>query len=150
MVDTDLGLSEARAENADRSFGSELSKASVLVVDDEPGMRNFLGKVLSRACAEVHLAEDAQNASRLLDQHSYDVIVLDNIMPDKTGLEWLDEQRRIGLFSDAILITAHADLDAAIKAIRAGASDFLLKPFRSNQILNAVARSLERKRLQRQ
>ncbi|MEM9342194.1 MAG: sigma-54 dependent transcriptional regulator [Pseudomonadota bacterium] len=132
------------------SFGADLTQASVLVIDDEPGMRNFLGKVLTASCAAVHVAEDTQHASRLLDEHTYDVIILDNIMPEQTGLEWLAEQRRIGLFSDAILITAHADLDAAIRAIRAGASDFLLKPFRSNQILNAIARTLERKRLQRQ
>ena len=132
------------------SFGPELAKASILVIDDEPGMRNFLGKVLQGSCGMVHVAEDTRHASRLLDEHAYDVIILDNIMPEQTGLDWLAEQRQIGLFSDAILITAHADLDAAINAIRAGATDFLLKPFRSNQILIAIARTLERKRLQRQ
>ena len=66
-------------------------------------------------------------------------VVLDNIMPDKTGLDWLAEQRRVGFFADAILITAYADLETAIKALRAGVSDFVLKPFRANQILNAVA-----------
>lgn len=113
-------------------------------------MRNFLSKVLSGACARVDVAQNTPDASNLLDNHSYDVIVLDNIMPDQTGLDWLAEQRRIGLFSDAILITAHADLDTAIQAIRAGASDFLLKPFRSNQVLNAISLSLERARLRRQ
>ncbi len=132
------------------SFGEALARASILVVDDEPGMRNFLFKVLSGACAKVDVAQNTPDASDLLDRHSYDVIVLDNIMPDQTGLDWLAEQRRIGLFSDAILITAHADLDTAIQAIRAGASDFLLKPFRSNQVLNAIALSLERARLKRQ
>ncbi|MEM9844806.1 MAG: sigma-54 dependent transcriptional regulator [Pseudomonadota bacterium] len=132
------------------SFGEALSRASILVIDDEPGMRNFLFKVLSGVCAKVDVAQNTPDASDLLDKHSYDVIVLDNIMPNQTGLDWLAEQRRIGLFSDAILITAHADLDTAIQAIRAGASDFLLKPFRSNQVLNAIALSLERARLKRQ
>ena len=136
--------------NASTSFGDELASATILVIDDEPGMRNFLAKVLKDSCARVDVAEHTKHASRLLDEYSYDVIVLDNIMPDKTGLEWLAEQRQIGLFSDAILITAHADLDTAIQAIRAGASDFLLKPFRSNQMLNAIAHSLERARLRRQ
>ncbi|MEM9247751.1 MAG: sigma-54 dependent transcriptional regulator [Pseudomonadota bacterium] len=131
-------------------FAEALSSAAVLVIDDEPGMRNFLAKILKDTCAKVDVAENTRHASRLLDENTYDVIVLDNIMPDTTGLEWLDEQRRIGLFSDAILITAHADLDTAIQAIRAGASDFLLKPFRSNQMLNAIAQSLERARLRRQ
>ncbi|MEM1274995.1 MAG: sigma-54 dependent transcriptional regulator [Pseudomonadota bacterium] len=132
------------------SFGEDLARAAVLVIDDEPGMRNFLAKVLTGNCAKVDVAEDTQHASRLLDETSYDVIVLDNVMPDQTGLEWLAEQRQIGLFSDAILITAHADLDTAIRAIRVGASDFLLKPFRSNQVLNAIAHSLHRASLRRQ
>ncbi|MEM7507785.1 MAG: sigma-54 dependent transcriptional regulator [Pseudomonadota bacterium] len=122
----------------------------MLVVDDEPGMRNFLSKVLTSKCNKIDVAEDTNSASRLLDENAYDVIVLDNIMPDQTGLDWLAEQRQIGLFSDAILITAHADLDTAIQAIRAGASDFLLKPFRTNQVLNAISHSLERARLRRQ
>ncbi|MDF1794643.1 MAG: sigma-54 dependent transcriptional regulator [Thalassobaculaceae bacterium] len=138
------------AVGADRRFSDELAHAAVLVIDDEPGMRNFLSKVLIGNCARVDVMADTRDASRLLDENTYDVIVLDNIMPEKTGLDWLAEQRRIGLYSDAILITAHADLDTAIQAIRAGASDFLLKPFRSNQVLNAIARSLERARLRRQ
>ncbi|MEO0388691.1 MAG: sigma 54-interacting transcriptional regulator, partial [Pseudomonadota bacterium] len=131
-------------------FSDALATASVLVIDDEPGMRNFLSKVLLEHCARVDVIEDTEHAARLLDETTYDVIVLDNIMPEKTGLDWLAEQRQIGLFSDAILITAHADLDTAIRAIRAGASDFLLKPFRSNQVLNAIAQSLERAQLRRQ
>ncbi|MEM1006081.1 MAG: sigma-54 dependent transcriptional regulator [Pseudomonadota bacterium] len=139
------GLAAAKA-----GFADELAHASVLVIDDEPGMRNFLSKVLTGNCARVDVIEDTHHASRLLDENTYDVIVLDNIMPERTGLDWLAEQRQIGLFSDAILITAHADLDTAIQAIRAGASDFLLKPFRSNQVLNAISHSLERARLRRQ
>lgn len=138
-----------RRTGSTTGFGDDLARATVLVVDDEPGMRNFLCKVLTDNCAKVEAAEHTQQASRLLDENTYDVIILDNIMPDKTGLDWLAEQRQIGLFSDAILITAHADLDTAIQAIRAGASDFLLKPFRSNQVLNSLAHALERSRLRR-
>ncbi|MEM6578023.1 MAG: sigma-54 dependent transcriptional regulator [Pseudomonadota bacterium] len=147
-----MQLKTSTAETASPSarFDEALSRASILVIDDEPGMRNFLFKLLSGTCARVDVAQNTPDASDLLDSHSYDVIVLDNIMPDQTGLDWLAEQRRIGLFSDAILITAHADLDTAIQAIRAGASDFLLKPFRSNQVLNAISLSLERARLKRQ
>lgn len=135
---------------AKSGFGEDLARSSVLVIDDEPGMRNFLYKVLVDNCARVDVSENTLVASELLDATSYDIIILDNIMPEKTGLEWLAEQREIGLFSDAILITAHADLDTAIKAIRVGASDFLLKPFRSNQVLNAIAHCLERSSLKRQ
>ena len=131
-------------------FDQDLAQARVLVVDDEPGMRNFLIKALRDHCAKVEACADTAEASSKLDQEVYDVIILDNIMPKQTGLDWLTEQKRIGLFADAILITAFADLETAIAAIRAGASDFLLKPFRSNQVLNALGHSLARSRLRRQ
>lgn len=111
-----------------------LSGASVLVVDDEIGMRNFLVKTLTPACAFVAEASTTVEASQQLDKHRFDVVILDNVMPGQSGVDWLAEQHRIGFFSDAILITAFADLETAIAALRAGAFDFLLKPFRSSQI----------------
>lgn len=131
-------------------FGPWLAQASILVVDDEPGMRNFLVRTLGPRCKRLEEAADTTEASAKLDAHHFDVVILDNIMPGKSGVEWLAEQRQIGFFADAILMTAYADLDTAIQALRAGAVDFVLKPFRSNQILNAVARCLDRMRLQRE
>ena len=143
---------EAPAQDGlrDPEFGPWLAQASILIVDDEPGMRNFLVRTLGPRCKRLEEASDAAEASRKLDEAHYDVVILDNIMPGKTGVEWLAEQRQIGFFADAILMTAFADLDTAIQALRAGAVDFVLKPFRSNQILNAVARCLDRMRLQRE
>ncbi len=131
-------------------FGADLSLASILVVDDEPGMRNFLVKILEPRCKRVKQAADVEQASRHLDNAHFDIVILDNVMPGKSGLEWLREQRRVGFYADAILVTAFADLETAIEALRAGAADFVLKPFRSNQILNAVARSIDRQHLQRE
>ncbi len=133
-----------------KEFGSWLSQASILVVDDEPGIRNFLVKTLKPRCREVAEACDAIEASSALDKNNFDVVILDNLMPGQSGVEWLNEQRKIGFFADAILMTAHADLEIAIRALQAGAVDFVLKPFRSNQILNAVARCLDRIRLRRE
>ncbi|MCL5776219.1 sigma-54 dependent transcriptional regulator [Limibaculum sp. FT325] len=134
----------------DAAFGPLLSKVSILVVDDEPGIRNFLVRILGPRCKRIEAASDAAEASARLDAQHFDIVILDNLMPGKTGVEWLAEQRRIGFFADAILMTAYADLDTAILALRAGAADFILKPFRSNQILNAMARCLERGRLARE
>jgi DNA-binding NtrC family response regulator len=67
----------------------------------------------------------------------------------RRGVDWLAEQRASGLFPPTILITAFTDLETAIQARKAGTSDFLPKPFRSNQILNAVARCRDRVRLAR-
>lgn len=131
-------------------FGESLSQASILIIDDEPGMRNFLVKTLKPRCLYVAEAASTAEASRLLDGKHFDLVVLDNIMPNQTGLEWLTEQRRVGFFAEAILITAYADLETAITALRAGVADFVLKPFRANQILNSVARALDRKKLLRE
>ncbi|MCW6533937.1 sigma-54-dependent transcriptional regulator [Sphingomonas lycopersici] len=134
----------------DPDFWPWLAQASILVVDDEPGMRNFLVRTLRPRCKRIDEASDAREASRKLDAQPYDVVILDNLLPGRTGLEWLTEQRASGLFADVILITAHADLDTAIAALRVGVVDFVLKPFRSNQLLSAVARCLDRDRLQRE
>ena len=124
----------------DTAFSPHLAGASILVVDDEPGMRNFLVRMLATRCRHVAEAPDVAAASRLLEATPFDLIILDNIMAGRSGLEWLEELHGSGFHRDVILITAFADLETAIKALRAGAADFVLKPFRSNQILNAIAR----------
>ncbi len=131
-------------------FGPGLAASRILVVDDEPGMRNFLVRILGPRCKHVEQAANVDEATRKLDEQHFDIVILDNVMPGKGGLEWLQEQRKVGFFADAILITAFADLETAIQALRAGAADFVLKPFRSNQILNAVARSIDRQHLRRE
>jgi len=136
--------------SGDPEFGPWLAQASILIVDDEPGMRNFLMRTLEPRCKRIEEAADTEEASRKLDSNHFDVVILDNVMPGKSGVEWLADQRAIGFFADAILMTAYADLETAIQALRVGVVDFLLKPFRSNQILNAVARCLDRIRLQRE
>lgn len=124
--------------------------ASVLVVDDEPGMRSFLQKVLAPRVGQVLVAADADEADLLLQRHRFDLVVLDIAMPGRDGISWLRSLRAAGDSCEAVLITAFADLDTAIEALRAGASDFILKPFRVTQILNALRQGLERAELRRQ
>ena len=136
------------AETAPEDYAA-LAGASILVVDDEPGMRHFLDKILSPRVKRVTQAASTDEATKHLDSAHFDLVIIDNIMPRKTGLDWIREQRRMGLFADTIMMTAYADLETAIEALRAGVSDFVLKPFRANQILNAVATTLDRSHLQR-
>jgi DNA-binding NtrC family response regulator len=124
--------------------------ASVLVVDDEPGMRSFLQKVLASRVGQVRVAAHADEADELMRRHRFDLIVLDIAMPGRDGISWLKSQRAEGCACEAVLITAFADLDTAIEALRAGASDFILKPFRVTQVLNALRQGLERAELKRQ
>src|SRR5262245_18452046 len=99
----------------DPEFGPWLAQVSILVVDDEPGMRNFLIRTLGSRCKCIEEAADTDEASRKLDAQHFDVVIVYNIMPGRTGDEWLAEQRAVGFFADAILMTAYADLDTAIQ-----------------------------------
>jgi DNA-binding NtrC family response regulator len=124
--------------------------ATVLVVDDEPGMRNFLQKTLASRAGQVLTAASAEEADVLLARHRFDLVILDITMPGKSGITLLQEMRQRGDASEVVLITAFADLDTAIEALRAGAGDFLLKPFRVAQVLGACKQVLERARLKRE
>ena len=123
---------------------------SVLVVDDEPGMLSFLQRALSSRCGVVDTVASVEQAEPLLRRRLYDLIVLDIALPGRSGIEWLDELRTDGYAGDVVLMTAYADLDTAIGALRAGAADFLLKPFSLAQALNAIQRCFERSRLLRE
>lgn len=127
-----------------------LAQASILVVDDEPGMRNFLVKTLAPHCRTVVEAANTDEAAAQLSARHFDIMLLDNVMPGRKGLDWLAEQNTKGGVTDVIMVTAYADLETAIAAMRAGASDFLLKPFRSNQLLNALRRCQQTAMLRRE
>jgi DNA-binding NtrC family response regulator len=119
------------------------------VIDDEEGMRHFITKVLEPHCKRVMQAASAKEAGALMDNHHFDLLMIDNLMPEQTGLDWLAEQRKLGLFSDAIMMTAYADVETAVLALRTGVADFLVKPFRASQVVNAIASVLDKKYLRR-
>jgi DNA-binding NtrC family response regulator len=123
---------------------------SVLVVDDEPGMVSFLHRSLALRCGWVATAGSVEDAAELLNRRHFDLIVLDIALPGRSGVEWLHQLREQGFAGDVVLMTAYADLETAIDALRAGASDFLLKPFSVAQMLNAVKRCFERSSLRRE
>lgn len=123
---------------------------SVLVVDDEPGMVSFLQRALTPRCGVVDTAGSVELAEPLLRRRLYDLIVLDIALPGRSGIDWLLQLRDDGYAGDVVLMTAYADLDTAIGALRAGAADFLLKPFALAQVLNAIQRCFERSSLLRE
>ncbi len=124
--------------------------ASVLIVDDEPGMRHFLEGTLAPRAGQVFSAGSAEEADGLLARHRFDLAILDISLPGRSGIELLRDMRASGNLCEVVLITAFADLETAIEALRAGAGDFLLKPFRVTQVLGAFKRGLERARLRRE
>ncbi|WP_374265297.1 sigma-54-dependent transcriptional regulator [Zoogloea sp.] len=123
---------------------------AVLVVDDEAGVRNFLQRALQARGCRVDVAGSAEEGADRLAEHHFDAIVLDIALPGRSGMEWLRSLKNAGFAGDVILITAFADIETAIDALRAGASDFVLKPFRVDQIVNSLQRCFERARLDRE
>jgi DNA-binding NtrC family response regulator len=125
--------------------GTQDVGSAVLILDDEPGMRSFLKRGLSRRFALVETASSTAEAEALLRRCHFDLLIADIRLPGKSGVAWVQELRDQGSSLDVIFITAHADLETAVAALRAGASDFILKPFRIDQLLTAVGRNAERR-----
>lgn len=139
--------SAADDTNATSDYADLLKEIAVLIVDDEPGMRNFLARILGPKCRRIELAATAGEAGDWMTVEAFDLIILDNRLGEARGLDWLARQREKGHTPPVVLISAFADLETAIQALQAGAADLLLKPFRANQLLNAALRSVEQSRL---
>ncbi|MCZ6732137.1 MAG: sigma-54 dependent transcriptional regulator [Gammaproteobacteria bacterium] len=134
----------------DRPRTEQSRPASILVVDDEPGIRDFLQRALAKRHGLVEVAENVDTADELCQRYHFDLLIVDIRLPGRSGLDWVMELRAAGNDMDVIFITAYADMDATIGALRTGAADFVLKPFRVEQILTAVERCFERRRLARE
>jgi two-component system NtrC family response regulator len=130
---------------------SNVRMASVLIVDDEPGIRSFLQKGLRKYFGLVETAHDAATAEVLRQHCHFDLIITDISLPGETGgVEWVKASRTQGGATGVIFMTAHADIETAIAALRTGAEDFILKPFRMEQMIAAVERYLDRQKIQRE
>ncbi len=125
-------------------------RGTVLLVDDEEKLVRNLGRALRDEGHEVATATSADDAQRLLASRPFDVLVVDNRMPERTGLELIRDLSASvpeGERPQILLMTAHATIENAIEAMRLGAFDYLQKPFEVEELMVAVARALEHQRL---
>jgi len=123
---------------------------SVLLVDDEEKILKTLGRSLRDAGHEVVETASAHQAQRLLGERTFDVFVLDNVMPEKSGLDLIREYAGSTADGDRpqiVMMTAHATVESAIEAMKLGAFDYLQKPFEIDELLVVVRRALEHQRL---
>ncbi len=123
---------------------------SVLVVDDEPGIRSFLKRGLEKSFALVEVAGDIQTAEALRQRCHFDLLIADIRLPGRSGVEWIADLREQGGTNAVIFMTAHADVETAISALRAGAADFIMKPFRMEHMQAAIERCMERQQMLRE
>lgn len=121
--------------------------AAILVVDDEPLTRRLYSDVLQEAGYTCHTAESGAQALEVARQQAIDVVLLDIMMPARSGLEVLADLGELIPESPVIIVTAHPSSDNAIAALRLGAFDFIVKGFKNEVMLAAVARALTRRRL---
>jgi DNA-binding NtrC family response regulator len=124
--------------------------ATILVVDDEVGIRELLSEILSDEGHAVLVAENAAAARRARATESPDLVLLDIWMPDTDGVTLLKEWAAAGsLTMPVIMMSGHATIDTAVEATRFGALDFLEKPIALARLLTAVKNGLDRGRLMR-
>jgi two-component system response regulator FlrC len=122
--------------------------ARILVVDDEPGLREFLAEVLGDDGHEVTRAADGAEAAQLADAHRFDLVITDLQMPRLSGLQLLEKLHAEQPEVEVIVMTAHGTVDRAVQAMKLGAFDFLEKPLSGpDQLSLLVARALERRGL---
>ncbi|HFQ9028206.1 TPA: response regulator transcription factor [Streptococcus agalactiae] len=116
----------------------------VLIAEDEEQMSRVLSTAISHQGYVVDVAYDGQTAIDLANQNAYDVMVMDVMMPVKTGVETVKEIRQSGNKSHIIMLTAMAEIDDRVTGLDAGADDYLTKPFSLKELL-ARLRSMSRR-----
>jgi len=126
------------------------ASATLLIADDDPVALALLAEVLTGEGYAVRSASSGSECLRLAESQSFDLAVVDLRMPDVNGLEVTRRLSALQPGAPVIILTAFATIDTAIEAIRQGASDYLSKPFRMEQLILVVRRILESRRLARE
>ena len=129
------------------------TNGSILLVDDEAKIRNALAQALREEGHEVVSIGSPREAQRLLARGSFDVLLVDNLMPELTGLDLIRElvaNAPAAERPEILLMTAHATVESAIEAMKLGALDYLQKPFEIDELLVVVNRAIDHHRLRTQ
>ncbi len=117
----------------------EQQKGRILVVDDEQSLRIILSQVLNEEGYEVTVAQNGEEGLELFRQDPFPVVFTDIVMGNMNGLELLQAVKQINPETQVVIITSHASLDTSITALRAGAYDYLVKPFDDLDMISNVA-----------
>ncbi|MCW2921085.1 MAG: two component transcriptional regulator, winged helix family [Thermoleophilia bacterium] len=112
-----------------------MGRAHVLVVDDDLEIRSMLRRTLLAEQYDVDTATNAEDGVRLATERRPDVIVMDIGLPDGDGIQAVERLRDAGRWAPVLMLTAHGDLERRVESFRAGADDFLAKPFHVEELL---------------
>ena len=141
-------MSRLRADPPERP--APVAKPRILVVDDEPSMREMLRIVLRRDGYDVVIAQNGTDGMERLRTEPFDLLLSDIRMPDISGVEVLRAAKQINPDILAFMMTAFASTDTAVEAMRLGALDYFTKPFSMDELRLKIRQHLEAKRLKQE
>src|SRR5499426_83330 len=136
-----MSTSNIHTDSTARKETASKRKTKVLIVDDEPAIREVLEMILQEWGYDVRLASDGAEAKQLVESYDPEVVISDVVMPQLSGLDLLRCLKAGNPSRPVILVTAHASIDLAVESMKQGAQDFITKPMdypKLRAILNAA------------
>ncbi len=124
------------------------SKGQILVVDDEVDIREGLEMLLVSEGYGVETAHNGTEGIQKMESHGYDLVLLDLMMPDRSGMEVLEEVRTRDRETPIFMITAYGSVEAAVNALKLGANDYFSKPWDNEKLIIEIDRMIARRRLE--
>jgi DNA-binding NtrC family response regulator len=140
-VNQSVSASAANGNSSDSGLA-----AGILVIDDEAGIRESLEVLLTLEGYAVRMAADGEEGLRVLDQESFDLVLLDLALPGQSGLELLPQIKERQPQLPVIMITAYGTVDNIVEAVRAGAENFIQKPWDNEKLLADIRSAVARHR----
>lgn len=127
-----------------------MNKLRLLIIDDEENMRHMLTEMLSKNNYLISSAKDGLEATELVSEDQFEFILCDVRMPGMDGLEFLRQNEGALDKSTVIMMSAYGSIDLALEAMKAGAYDFISKPFKTDEVLLTLKKAEEREQLKRE
>lgn len=124
--------------------GGDQAMARLLIVDDDLSLREFLTIFLRKEGHDIEIAANGHRALELLQASRFDLVLTDLRMPRMGGLELLDAVRQKGIDTQLIVMTAFSSTDTALDAMRKGAYDYIVKPFKLEEVRLVIQKCLEK------
>ncbi len=118
-------------------------ETSILIAEDEPEILDFLTSILSKHFNVIYTANNGKTAEKIVREKKPDLILADIDMPEKNGIDFAIKMRAEGIDTPIIIVSGSKDREHLLTAIKVGIIDFIEKPFKEENLLNAVYRVLE-------
>ena len=122
-------------------------KCSILLVDDEKTMVKYLSKRLIKKGFDIRTAYNGLDALEQVKEVDFDVVLLDVLMPGMNGIDTLKEIKKIKPRTEVIMLTGHASVEVGIEGMKAGAFNYIMKPFDPNELVIEINLAFEQRRI---